>query len=71
MYRSKKKKDAVEPFNQNSPDKKLPLPDDDENDAEEEKVTWKMVSSYFDWMVLVICLLAIIILTTLYFSLMI
>jgi hypothetical protein len=52
-------------LDENSADKKIPLPDYVEEE-DEEKVTWKMVSSCFDWIILIICLLALIILTTLY-----
>ncbi|XP_048727569.1 neuronal acetylcholine receptor subunit alpha-6-like [Ostrea edulis] len=59
---------AVEPYNENSADKKFPLPDYDEEDGNEVNVTWKMVSNCFDWIVFVTCLLVIVILTILYFS---
>jgi hypothetical protein len=54
---------TVEPEKEMSTDKKVPLPDDSEDD---EEVTWKMVSNCFDWLVLVMCLLVIIVLTILY-----
>jgi hypothetical protein len=64
-----KNKGIVEPCNEDLADTKFPLPDVDEKDAGEVKVTWKMVSSCFDWMVFVTCLLIILILTVVYFSL--
>ncbi|XP_048727570.1 neuronal acetylcholine receptor subunit alpha-2-like [Ostrea edulis] len=63
-----KDKTAVEAFNENSTNKKFPFRDQDEGE-DEEKVTWKMVSSCFDKMLLMVCLLAIIISTVLFFVL--
>ncbi|XP_048726988.2 neuronal acetylcholine receptor subunit alpha-2-like [Ostrea edulis] len=63
-----KNQTIVEPYKDNSADKKFSLPDYDEEDGDEVKVTWKMVSNCFDWIVFVTCLLVIVILTILYFS---
>jgi hypothetical protein len=57
---------VVEHFNGNSADNKFSLPDDEE-DSDELKVTWKMVSGCFDWIILITSLLVIFISTTLYF----
>jgi hypothetical protein len=62
-----KNETAAEHCNENSADKKSPWPDDSE-DVDEVKVTWTMVSSCFDWIILITCLLVIIILTTVYFA---
>jgi hypothetical protein len=62
-----KNRRVVEPCTETAADKKIPLPDDEE-DENELKVTWKMVSICFDWTVRVICVLIFIILTILYFS---
>ncbi|XP_048755488.2 neuronal acetylcholine receptor subunit alpha-6-like [Ostrea edulis] len=57
---------VVEPYNERSTeDKKFSVPDNEDEDW--EKVTWKMVSNCFDWIVFVTCLVAIIISTILYF----